>query len=322
MKITKIGKGRLAIQFPYSEHYVERIRNIKGRKWHQDEKYWSIPDIPEALDEVYRIFGNNESLENTDCSKDISRKDAIDKQETNSRELLEILKKVLNSMTLRGYGRKTKKAYIGHLKRFYENLDKSPESVTVGDIEAWILKMSVENECSSAYTNQAVSAFKYLLKEVFNRHNVALQLTRKKKEKKLPDVLDQKEIVRLLECISNKKHKLMIMLAYSAGLRVSEIVSLKIGDIYMERGMIHVRQAKGKKDRFTLLSQTAIISLKEYINYYKPDNWLFPGHDPDRYITVRSCQKVFEKAKEKAGIKKPVSIHTLRYHNLNKIQTF
>ncbi|MCJ8013196.1 tyrosine-type recombinase/integrase [Paenibacillus sp. KQZ6P-2] len=109
------------------------------------------------------------------------------------------------------------------------------------------------------------------------------------------------------------KHRAVLTLIYSAGLRISEAVHLRVPDLDAERGTIHVRQAKGRKDRYTLLSQTAYKLMEQYIRIERPENWLFPGGTDGRPITVRTIQHVFEKAKQKAGIQKQATVHTLRH---------
>ena len=138
-------------------------------------------------------------------------------------------------------------------------------------------------------------------------------MPRSKKERRLPDVLSQQEVFRLLEAVGNAKHRVIMLLVYSAGLRVGEVVRLKPGDINKDRNLIHVRQSKGKKDRYTVLSQVALEALNMYVEKERPEKWLFVGSQPGRHLTESAVQKVFDKAKEKAGIMKDVSVHTLRH---------
>jgi integrase/recombinase XerD len=133
------------------------------------------------------------------------------------------------------------------------------------------------------------------------------------KEKKRPEVLSYQEVAKILKVITNLKHRAILFLVYSAGLRVGEVVNLKISDIDSDRMLIHVKQGKGKKDRYTVLSQIALDELRIYVKRYRPDDWLFQGGDGKGHLTERSVQKVFDKARTAAGIKKDVSVHTLRH---------
>lgn len=175
------------------------------------------------------------------------------------------------------------------------------------------MKLLDEKNSTHTYINQAISALKIFFKEVLKKPKVLINVPRPKKEKKLPDILSQQEVLRLLEAVDNVKHKAIMLLIYSAGLRVGEVVRLKAEDIDSERNLIHIRQGKGRKDRYTLLSSMALDALNLYIELYGPYKWLFPGAEPGRHITERSVQKVFDGAKERAGIRKDVSVHTLRH---------
>lgn len=138
-------------------------------------------------------------------------------------------------------------------------------------------------------------------------------MPRPKKENKLPDVLSQQEVIQILNTVKNIKHRAILILTYSAGLRVSEVVKLKIGDIDHNRMLIHIRNGKGKKDRYTVLSKGAFETLRTYITSYNVIDWVFPGEHPIHHITERTVQRIFENARDKAKIKKEVSIHSLRH---------
>ncbi|CAD7770458.1 Tyrosine recombinase XerA [Candidatus Methanoperedenaceae archaeon GB50] len=139
------------------------------------------------------------------------------------------------------------------------------------------------------------------------------KIGRPKKDKKLLVVLSQEEVLRILSSVTNLKHRLILMLIYSAGLRVGEVVKLRVEDIDVERGMIRIRGGKGRKDRYTLLSEVVLNTFKEYVDRYKPEKWLFPGQRKDRHITPRTLQKLFDNTRRKAGIRKEATVHSLRH---------
>ncbi|MDE3057575.1 MAG: tyrosine-type recombinase/integrase [Bacteroidota bacterium] len=138
-------------------------------------------------------------------------------------------------------------------------------------------------------------------------------IPRPQKEKKLPNVLSQEEVLKIFSCVDNLKHKTLLMLIYSAGLRVGEGVNLKISDVDGQRKMIHLRGAKGKKDRYTLLSDAALQALRAYYKEYKPKEFLFEGQGNRKHLSERSIQHVFERAVKQAGIRKTISLHGLRH---------
>jgi len=167
--------------------------------------------------------------------------------------------------------------------------------------------------CSHSYVNQTVSSVKFLYNEVLKDKRIVVQVPRPQKEKKLPKVLSQEEVIKVLSALTNKKHRIMLKLAYSSGLRVGELVRLKLEDMDYSRKLIFVNQGKGKKDRYTKLSQKILPELEEYIKLYDIEDWLFPGPAKGSHLTERTAERVFENAKTLAKIHKEVSIHSLRH---------
>ena len=143
--------------------------------------------------------------------------------------------------------------------------------------------------------------------------NFVYEVKRIKKDKKLPVVLSQNEVTMILSSVSNIKHKAILMLTYSAGLRVGEVVKLKVENIDADRKLIHVKGDKGRKDRYTILSDVALVVLKDYLEEHKPETWLFSGSKPNKHISTRTIQTIFKQGKEKADIKKDISVHCLRH---------
>lgn len=139
------------------------------------------------------------------------------------------------------------------------------------------------------------------------------EIKRPRKDKKLPVVLSKEEVAKIILSPDNIKHKAILMLVYSAGLRVGEVVKLKPEDIDSKRMLIHIKGAKGRKDRYTLLSEIALHTLKEYWKKNRPEKWLFSGFKDGRYISTRTVQAIFDHAKEKASIKKTATVHSLRH---------
>ncbi|HBE78657.1 MAG TPA: recombinase XerC [Firmicutes bacterium] len=138
-------------------------------------------------------------------------------------------------------------------------------------------------------------------------------IVRPRREKKLPVILSRQEIVKMLNATVNPKHRLLLMVTYSAGLRVSEIIRLRVEDIDSDRELIRIRNAKGNKDRYVTLSMVALEALRNYWKVYRPQGWLFPGPSGDKHLSPRTAEKIFEQALEKSQINKDVSIHVLRH---------
>lgn len=167
-------------------------------------------------------------------------------------------------------------------------------------------------KCSHSFANQAVNAIKQYLK--LSGHSPELMpLSRPKKESTLPKVLSGQEVLKILNALSNKKHRLLLAITYSSGLRVSEVCRLKLSDVSFERKTIRIEQGKGRKDRVTIFSEQCARLLAEFIVEYKPERWIFESAEPDGHITERTAQRVFKNALQAAGIQKPVGIHSLRH---------
>ena len=223
---------------------------------------------------------------------------------------------VLKEMQLRNYSHQTVKAYISNLRSFVEHhLPKHPRELTDEHVRQYLVYLLVERKFSASTVNQVFNALRFLYSELYKRPLVMETLPRPKKDKRLPNILNEFEIRQIFEHTSNLKHRVMLMMAYACGLRVSELVRVRIEDIDGLRRLIHIRGAKGKKDRYVMLPETLISALEAYWAKYMlaRSGWLFPGAEPGKHLSTRSIQEVFENVVRKAGIFKPVSMHTLRH---------
>ena len=216
-------------------------------------------------------------------------------------------------LKLRGYSQKTKKAYLHDIGRYISYFAKDPKELDEKHVRDYMLYLIDKEKVSRAYQDQAVSAIKFLYDCVLNMPRAVGNLPRLRKEKKIPIVLSREDVIRIFEFVNNIKHKAILMLAYSAGLRLSEVVKLKLQDIDTKRNMIHIKAAKGRKDRYTVLSEVALRVLREYWKGYQPKNWLFPGPKQNTHLTARAVEKILEDASQKAGVAKHVTVPTLRH---------
>jgi integrase/recombinase XerD len=221
---------------------------------------------------------------------------------------------IRQEMRLRNYSPKTIKAYISCLRSFVRWLAPvHPRDVESGRIKAYLLYLVEERGFSASSINQAINALRFLYVDLYRVTFEVGEIPRPKKERKLPVVLSQDEVLRIFEQVENRKHRAVLMLLYSAGLRVGEVVRLRLEDIDEGRKLIHLRGAKGKKDRYTLLSEVALAVVQEYCREYMPREFLFEGMPGRRHYSERSVQQVFERALERSGIRKSASVHTLRH---------
>ena len=174
--------------------------------------------------------------------------------------------------------------------------------VTEQDIRQYLLHLIDEKNLSRATLNQTLSALKFCYQYVLHEPRIIGSIPRPRPERKLPAVLSRGEVLSLFAALSNLKHRALLILAYSAGSRVSEVVQLRVEDIDVNRSMIRVRQAKGNKDRYTVLSEVALVALRTYWQTENDPKWAFPGARRDRHLNTRSVQKVFTWAKKKTGL--------------------
>lgn len=203
------------------------------------------------------------------------------------------------------YSPKTKSNYISYISKFLEGLgDKQIIHCNSDDFQNYLDNY---NFTSVSQQNQVINAIKFLYKEVLNKKYDKVSFKRPRSEKKLPKVIDSELILSKLNFIQNLKHKTILTLIYSVGLRVSEIVNLKIEDIDSKRMLIHIKNAKGRKDRIVPLSQKVLELLRIYYKQYKPKEYLFNGQNSDQY-SIGSCQKIYKKYIDDRS-----SIHCLRH---------
>lgn len=227
--------------------------------------------------------------------------------------MTKLREKMKMDMELRGYSPVTIKHYLGHVEGLTRYFSKSPELLDIDEIREYLHYCIMEKHLSEGTVNNIYSAIKFLFEKTLERDWKVEKVSRIKEGRKLPAVLSQSEVKAILDATKNLKHRALLMTIYASGLRVSEAANLKVTDIDSKNMQIFVDQGKGKKDRYTILSKSNLEVLRKYWKRYQPKTYLFPGENPEGPISVRSIQKVFAAAKEKAGIKKKASVHTLRH---------
>ncbi|MBI4672677.1 MAG: tyrosine-type recombinase/integrase [Chloroflexi bacterium] len=226
------------------------------------------------------------------------------------------LKAVDDELVLRGMAYGTRKSYGQHLRNYFDWLQQkqiAPGQATREDIRRYLVEMATNGEYSAGYVRGARAALIFLYEIVLKQAGKVGDLPRVKRPEQLPVVSSREEVAKLLKVTYNLKHKALLMTAYSAGLRVGEVVRLKVNEVDSKRMQIRVTAGKGAKDRYTLLSETTLKVLREYFREYKPKDWLFPGDDSQDHLAERSAERIFKDAKKKAGILKPATFHTLRH---------
>ncbi len=199
--------------------------------------------------------------------------------------------RMLELMTISNYSKKTIQAYVSHITAYTRYFGKSPALMGEEEMRKYLFYLKDEKRTSWSNINVAYNALKYFSEKVLDRDFELAKIPRPRGQWKLPEVLSESEVKMILAVVENIKHQVMLMGAYSAGLRLSDIDS--------ERNLIRVSQGKGQKDRYTILSQVYLLKLKTYWDIHRPTTWLFPGTNKSKRISESTIQKVFTTAKKK-----------------------
>jgi integrase/recombinase XerD len=227
--------------------------------------------------------------------------------------MTDYLRLMKQAMDLRGLRPGTQERYLSQLQFFMAYYQQPPETMEETHVREYLHHLIITKNASRSTVNIAYNALKFFFKYSLRRAFVMEHIPRAKKEKRLPVVLSQQEVRRILAATTNLKHRAILMTIYGAGLRVSEAARLKIANIDSNTMQIHVQLGKGNVDRYTILSQTNLDILRQYWATYRPKLWLFPGASSDKPISSASIQQLFYRVKKKAGISKPASVHSLRH---------
>lgn len=218
----------------------------------------------------------------------------------------------IEQLQLKGCSKRTIENYVNCILSLSKYYNLSPDLLTIEQIRDYFVYCINERKLSKSWVNQSISALKILFEEVLKREWNRLDIPRPRREKKLPEILSREEVEKILNAHKNLKHKSLLTLTYSSGLRLSEVRHLKISDIDSSRMLVRVEQGKGNKDRYTILSPKALDLLRIYWKIYKPKHFLFENKDGNP-VPESTAQEILKNALAKSGVKKKASIHTLRH---------
>lgn len=221
--------------------------------------------------------------------------------------------RMIDRMTLRNMCPGTIKAYVAVVAAFAAYFGKSPDLLGPAEIKLYQLYLIRVKQVAWSTLNIAVCGLRFFYRETLGKDWAIDHIIRPKGPKRLPEVLALEEVGQFLDPIQNIKHRAMLVTAYAAGLRLSEVARLRVADIDSKRMVIRVVAGKGRKDRYVMLSPTLLELLREYWKAVRPKHWLFPGANPDRHITAQSIGKACTKAWEASGLQKKVTLRMLRH---------
>lgn len=292
---------------------MRRLPGVLFTKTHN--RWYVVNDKPAVFEMLFNYFNQEKIFVDYSGIKRGAVKLALPEAAEPLETILqkEALLVMERKLSLRGYAANTAKTYLEQFKlflRFYPTY--APQDLTEAEISNYLLYLINKKKVSKSTQNQAINAIKFYYEKVLGHEKKVYYLERPLKEKRLPLVLNQEEVISIFGAVTNLKHSLMLMLIYSAGLRRSELINLRIGDLDVERQVVFIRGGKGRKDRQSLLAKNLEPLLRQYLADYKPRRWLFEGERGEQY-SVSSLQQIFKRALEKSGVKKEAHLHTLRH---------
>jgi integrase/recombinase XerD len=328
------GGEQIGISFSKNEEINSIVRRITGIKWSQTHKCWYLPLSEPSHRIILENLQSKTKLDTTLLDAYLNKREAVQSTFTSteqrspaktvatstvwklSKENLQALQRFVEQLKLKAYSPSTIKTYRSEFLQLLQLLrKKSVNELTVDDLRRYFIYCFEKLNLTESTLHSRINAIKFYFEQVLERQKFFWEIPRPKKPLQLPNVLGEKEITRLFKSLTNLKHKAILFTAYSAGLRVSETVSLRLQDIDSDRMQIKIKSGKGKKDRYVALSPIVLDILRSYVKLSKPRpvKFLFESETPGQAYSSRSAQKVFQRAKEKAGIRKEVSFHSLRH---------
>jgi integrase/recombinase XerD len=292
-QLTPISKNRFKIEVFSFKFQKNHAIKIQGCYFSGPQQNWVMPQTKECLNKFLKLFPSKPKVRN---AKDKALKDFSDQ------------------LILKRYSENTIVVYKDQIIRFFNFYSEDdPSKLTDENVKEYMLFLIKKKKISFSYQKQAISAIKFYFEKILMRETKKYYFEiPRSKERKLPIVLSKLEVKQIIESTNNLRHKTILSTIYSAGLRLSESVNLKIADIDSERKLIYVRGGKGKKDRTTILSEELLNLLKKYFKKYQPKVWLFESISQEQYST-KGVQQIFYRNLEKTKIDKKVSVHSLRH---------
>ena len=220
---------------------------------------------------------------------------------------------MVNDMTVRGFAENTKKSYLSSVSRLACHYSRSPDRISAQEVQDYLIFLHDERELTWQSCNCIRHGIRFFYRITLGLPEPHFYLPGAKAPSTLPELLNRDELVRLFGVTTNLKHRALLMTAYAAGLRASELGRLLISDIDSQRMCVRVDQGKGNKDRYVPLSPRLLEELREYWRRVRPEHWLFPNQVLGRPMSRHGVARIYDRAKEKAGIAKPGGVHTLRH---------
>ena len=302
------------IVFDFNPEISQQLKTATSARWSSTMNCWYVPRDDFNLNSFFNSFTDLAWIDYSQLKNNKFRKSVDPPLRTVSTKYnVQVPEKYIEKLELERYSESTFKIYVHYFRQFLIAFrGREPESIEKDEISSYLLKLIREENISASQQNQRINAIKFYYEKVLEKDTEYYLFDRPRKERKLPDVLSKEEIGDMLRVTENIKHKCLIALIYSCGLRRSEALKLKPEDIDSKRMMIKIRGAKGKKDRYVQLASGILNILRDYYRKERPVNYLFEGTPGEQY-SATSLFKVVKNSALKAGITKRVYPHILRH---------
>ena len=309
----------IGLKFNSDKVLNSMVKELDGIVWNEEFGMFCLPNTKGNLDGIFNLFRGVAWI-NTNYFFEKSNAKQLDEDFDvtwyRKRQLPESYRRCpenyLDKLEIKRYSNNTVRSYVSCFERYINHFhDRDIDRLDEKDIRTY-LKYLVGKNWSNSYINQSINSIKFYYEVVLGMPNRFYEIERPRKERKLPIVLSKEEVRALIDATNNLKHRCILALLYSAGLRRSELLNLKLKDIDSKRMLVKVNDAKGNKDRYTLLSHSVLEDLRKYYLEYRPENYLFEGQSKEKY-SASSILNIIISAAEKAGIKKHITPHTLRH---------
>jgi len=298
---------RIKFFIPYKAvEWRAQIKQLNSSWYHKPQQLWSIINTIDMMEKLKLIFEGAYEIKKLETRVSLPHKQLKE-------ESLLVLDQLDRKIILKGYSKHTQKNYRSAMIKFlgfFENRDI--EQLTKSEIEGFIATLITKYKISESSQSVMINAIKFYYEHVLEKPKEYYDITRPKRSASLPNVLSHREIKGILNAPKNIKHRAILYTLYSGGLRISEVVKLRIEDIHSDDGYIFIKASKGKKDRQTILSTITLQLLRQYIRVDRPSYWLFEGATGGQY-SQSSIQKVFRKAIKSSGANPWATVHTLRH---------
>lgn len=298
---------RIKIFVPYELGSIRNnVKKMNGSFWHPHQKLWSVINTSQNFESLKKMCEGNYKIE-----KDI-RFTPIPSVALNQ-NAIEAMFELEKALVLKQYSSSSiqvyKKMFSVFLAKF---MQRNLKEVSKEDIEGFVYELIKKNKISESYQNQLINAIKAYYEHALKMPREYYAIQRPKKTVNIPNVLSKKEVYNIIQSPQNIKHKAILSTIYGSGLRISELLNLRIADVHSADGYLFIKDSKGKKDRKTILSEQLVVLLRAYYKVYKPSYWLFEGQSGEKYSTT-SVRSIFRKAVKDTNSNPWATVHTLRH---------